>query len=349
MNTKIVILAFAFILLSISRILGQADPGTAGLQFDKSILTVNETTVIYVSLGNFASRLIGGNSVNPLDARFTIALPAELRIHGPIDKSLIPFNINISSSVNQFNGLTTIIVTVPNGIPLESHGELIIPVIAYKQNIDIVTVASVKTESSLSDSPSGNASTSNDMYSAPVAVFSALPVTLVSFKVDVEESAAMLSWSTTEETGSDRFDVEHSMNGKQWSKIGSVVSTGESTVRRDYQFSHNAPDHGNNYYRLKMVDKNMTFAYSAIRNIMLTEEPFAIFPNPTSETLTINTPQWENVVNVQLINSNAMSVYNSGKAPQRMVVVANLISGIYSVKLTKLDGSVFSQKVMVNR
>lgn len=59
---------------------------------------------------------------------------------------------------------------------------------------------------------------------------SPLPVTLARFDAVKEGSTALLSWSTTEETNSDRFEVERSINGKVWQKIATVKAQGESKV-----------------------------------------------------------------------------------------------------------------------
>ena len=46
-----------------------------------------------------------------------------------------------------------------------------------------------------------------------------LPVTLTSFNVKKEGQSAFMSWSTTMETNSDRFEIENSKEGKNWNLI----------------------------------------------------------------------------------------------------------------------------------
>jgi hypothetical protein len=113
-----------------------------------------------------------------------------------------------------------------------------------------------------------------------------LPVTLTRFTAVAESSTVLLSWSTTEEANSDRFDIERSANGKQWSRIASVASQGDSKVLVNYSHVDASPLAGQNFYRLKMVDRGADgqdgmFAYSQIRNVSFKGEGgVAPYPNP---------------------------------------------------------------------
>lgn len=88
----------------------------------------------------------------------------------------------------------------------------------------------------------------------------ALPVTLVDFDAVGLVKTAVLSWSTTFETNSGSFDIERSIDGKQWVKLGSVNAQGESKSMHHYTITDKSPQqggpsHGENLYRLKMLDR----------------------------------------------------------------------------------------------
>ncbi|WP_051664215.1 T9SS type A sorting domain-containing protein [Dyadobacter crusticola] len=183
-----------------------------------------------------------------------------------------------------------------------------------------------------------------------------LPVTLVSFNVTKEGQAAQLRWSTTAETNSDRFEVEHSLNGKTWNKIGIVKSHGESKVLRDYQYTDYAaasggPSHGENLYRLRMVDNDGTFAYSRIRSIRFDggASDLSIYPNPSSDKLNIR--DYANVKEMVISDLNGRSVYHSASFSKGngTVDVKNLAQGMYIVKITRLNGESSTHKVLVNK
>lgn len=77
-----------------------------------------------------------------------------------------------------------------------------------------------------------------------------------------------MSWSTTEETGSDHFEIQRSLDGKNWKTLGPVKSSGESKTKKDYSFADPQAQPGQNLFRLKMIDLNGYFALSAIRTTL---------------------------------------------------------------------------------
>ena len=85
-------------------------------------------------------------------------------------------------------------------------------------------------------------------------VATALPVKLAKFKGDLLDNVISLSWMTTEEAGSNYFDVERSGDLVEFITLGSIKSKGTTTVNQNYSFIDRSPLQGNNYYRLKMVD-----------------------------------------------------------------------------------------------
>ncbi len=174
-----------------------------------------------------------------------------------------------------------------------------------------------------------------------------LPVTLTRFTVAAEGKTALLAWATTEETNSDRFEIERSADGKKWAMIGSVASTGESKVLVNYTFTDNAPLSGENLYRLKMVDKDDTYAYSAIRNVRIQGEAVRPYPNPVSDKLRIDS--YANVKEVSVKNTAGRNLMQIQKVSNDGIDVSKLTPGVYIVTLTLFDGTISTHKVAVTR
>ncbi|GGH31253.1 hypothetical protein GCM10007423_19990 [Dyadobacter endophyticus] len=174
-----------------------------------------------------------------------------------------------------------------------------------------------------------------------------LPVTLTRFAAVAEGKTALLSWATTEETNSDRFEVERSADGKKWGKIGTVASTGESKVLVDYFYTDNAPLTGQNLYRLKMVDRDDSFAYSAIRNVEIKGEAVRPYPNPVSDKLLIDS--YVMVKEVSVKNIAGQYLLQVQKVSNDGVDVSKLTPGVYIVTLTLFDGTISTHKVAVTR
>ncbi|MHA4737072.1 T9SS type A sorting domain-containing protein [Dyadobacter sp. MSC1_007] len=169
-----------------------------------------------------------------------------------------------------------------------------------------------------------------------------LPVTLAAFSAVKESNTAFLQWKTTSETSSSEFEIQHSIDGKQWQSIGSLAAAGESSTDKNYQFVHAGPVDGrNNLYRLKMIDIDGTFALSSIKSIFFGQRSAGrIYPNPAAAgKLTVDVKNWESVQKVQISTISALTVYDSGNNPRPTIDTQNLLAGIYILKVFKKDGT----------
>jgi len=348
MKSRSILSLFLIILCSISEAHAQADPGSAGMTFSKSIVQVGEVVTLQVQIGNYSGGLSAGKALSPYDATFTVTIPSILKVNGPLDFSNLPFAVSVASQLPNSVGATVIVLIIPNGIPRGANGYVSIPLIGIKDDVNIV-YATVKTDANLGNPSSGNVTPTNDLQSAPVTICMPLPVKLISFEVHKEGELVNLNWSTSEETNSERFDIEHSLNGKQWKLVGASTSSGDSKVKKEYGFTHKNPSGGENYYRLKMIDRDLTYAYGPIRSIRLDHVKLEIYPNPVAELLTISASNWEKVTNIQLISNSGISVYDSGSMPLNNIDVKNLRVGIYLLKITTIDGVPSLRKILISR
>ena len=175
----------------------------------------------------------------------------------------------------------------------------------------------------------------------------ALPVKLLSFNAVKEGKTAQLNWATTEESNSDRFEIEHSLNGKDWGRIGTVASHGESRTLKNYNFADAQPANGNNLYRLKMVDKDETYAYSRIQSLKFdgVGADLSIYPNPVADQLFVR--DFSQVTQVVINDLNGRAVHQSGSSADGAISVKNLSAGMYIVRITRSNGVVSSQKIVI--
>jgi hypothetical protein len=179
-----------------------------------------------------------------------------------------------------------------------------------------------------------------------------LPVTLVSFTIrSGENQSALLEWATTEETNSDRFEIEHSITGKNWKKIATVASNGESRELISYSYSDLTPVEGINLYRLKMIDRDETFAYSRIRNINIESGSKTIlYPNPASDQLTLEVNDLSKIERIEFNNLAGKSVLDQKKASSSNMSfdfnIHGFPAGLYFVRVTHTNGSVDLLKIV---
>jgi hypothetical protein len=91
-----------------------------------------------------------------------------------------------------------------------------------------------------------------------------LPVQLTQFKAYYTNHAVTLNWSTASESNSSYFEIYRSANGNDFEKIGKVDAAGNSLTNRNYEFYDAGFHQGTNYYKLKQVDFDQSFAESNI-------------------------------------------------------------------------------------
>ncbi|MBL7816725.1 MAG: T9SS type A sorting domain-containing protein [Saprospiraceae bacterium] len=146
----------------------------------------------------------------------------------------------------------------------------------------------------------------------------ALSAELVDFIGKYTEGGNLLTWTTANEVNNKGFQVERLTVNGEWSTLGFVAAKDKSAT---YQFIDNQTSvrfqtsPTLNYYRLRQIDNDGTETLSKVISI---QAPFggrghklAVYPNPVSNTLTIET---ETTGDYQIINLLGQQV-KSGKAP----------------------------------
>ncbi|MEO6283332.1 MAG: T9SS type A sorting domain-containing protein [Dyadobacter sp.] len=174
----------------------------------------------------------------------------------------------------------------------------------------------------------------------------ALPVTLVTFNAVKEGNTALLMWNTTEETNSERFDIEHSTNGKAWVRIGSIEAQGESTGMVYYSFRDGSPAPGENLYRLKMVDRDGSYAHSKIKVLIFDDETL-LFPNPilAGQQLHLESSELQKISHLKVYDVRGKLVHKFEK-PGLQIDLGHLSAGAYIIQLTGTNGSVTTHRII---
>ncbi|QRR01460.1 T9SS type A sorting domain-containing protein [Dyadobacter sandarakinus] len=177
-----------------------------------------------------------------------------------------------------------------------------------------------------------------------------LPVILSKFAAEKENTTALLTWQTTSETHSDRFEVQHSTDGKAWNLLAMINAAGESTKSKTYHYSHTNPVSGDNYYRLKMVDADGAFTYSRVEHLKFDQGvSVSVYPNPVTETIHLQTAHWSKVKGLQILNNQGKELYSSGNKPSQDINARSLKPGLYFIKLTLTDGTETTRKIAVGQ
>lgn len=186
----------------------------------------------------------------------------------------------------------------------------------------------------------------NESNVALVNIDYCLPVTLISFNATREGNLSQLNWATAEETNSDRFEIQRSTNAKNWTVIGSVASNGESKTLRQYTFTDKAPLNGQNLYRLKMIDRDETFAFSSVISLKLAkpQTDLSVYPNPASQELMISDSDQISSLTITDLNGRPMVV--AGQPLEGKVNVSRLKTGTYLVRIVRKDGAIITKRIL---
>ncbi|MCF2503093.1 T9SS type A sorting domain-containing protein [Dyadobacter sp. CY107] len=170
-----------------------------------------------------------------------------------------------------------------------------------------------------------------------------LPVTLSAFDVKKEGTVATITWSTTVETNSDHFEVEHSGDGKKWTVLDIVAAQGESKELVPYTYTHTNPL-TTNLYRLRMVDQDGTFAFSTIKSLNFDgDAQMKIYPNPSTDHIVLSSS--EAISNVKFYDQRGVLVLNTIPDAMNAIDVRKLHQGTYLIKVN--DGSLTRRIVIV--
>lgn len=180
---------------------------------------------------------------------------------------------------------------------------------------------------------------------------SPLPVTLISLKTELQEKKVNISWQTSQETNASEFEIQRSTDAKDFVKVGSMAAKGESADVTVYTFKDEtamdvlAPVA---YYRLKMIDRDGTFAFSRIQNVTISKvNSLAIFPNPASDRFYLDPKELSETHSVSVTNIHGRIIYETSRIGSDGIAVNGFVPGMYVVKISKPNGISRSQKIVV--
>lgn len=183
-------------------------------------------------------------------------------------------------------------------------------------------------------------------------VVSVLPITMVSFTGKKEGESVRLSWVTSQEINADRYEVYSSVNGRDFKYIGVQKAAGNTNLTSQYSFLDSKPTQGNNFYRLRSVDKDGRFTHSIIINIAFGDkrQPSVITSGKTLR-VNVNSDEKQNY-SVIILNNLGQAVKrwtiadNGGFIEHILDLPPNVKSGVYLIGI-KGNGAVFTQSLFI--
>ena len=153
-----------------------------------------------------------------------------------------------------------------------------------------------------------------------------LPVKWLSFDAVSDGTAIDLTWQTASETNCDRFVVERSQNGNDFSDVVEVKGAGNSSTLRSYRAADPDPYAGTSYYRLLQFDLDGRSYLSNTIAVRTSAAPeMDVYPSPSSGDFHV--------------------VLNAEKGKEVQLVVRDLLGKEFYSKGFILDDDVFVQSL----
>lgn len=168
-----------------------------------------------------------------------------------------------------------------------------------------------------------------------------LPVTWLHFRGKTVEKNNLLDWATANEQNTKQYNIERSLNGTSYSRIGIVNAVGNSNQTNAYQYTDHDIDRLNSeymFYRLKQIDIDGKFQYSNVVRLRYNDKNTGntiVYPNPTPGRITIL------VGDNALVGTMAVLYDINGRLLENIKITASsqpvdlgkYVNGVYFIKL----------------
>lgn len=176
-----------------------------------------------------------------------------------------------------------------------------------------------------------------------------LPVTWAGFDVKTLESGNELIWKTASEKNTDYFEVEYSYDAKEF-KVGSdwIQAAGNSASLNTYSF-HHSDFNSFVYYRIKQVDLDGQFDYSAIKLAKRAkgkEFIVSVYPTqiPDNGRITVDAKNIDkSQISLSIMDVSGKFVYTNSYIPntnslREVIDLINLQPGVYFIEISNGQG-----------
>jgi FG-GAP-like repeat/IPT/TIG domain/Secretion system C-terminal sorting domain len=147
------------------------------------------------------------------------------------------------------------------------------------------------------------ASQGNNRFELVFKTNGALPVTFTIIKATQQGIGINVEWNVANEQNLNSYEVEESVDGITFTKATTQLAQNKTT----YTWYDAQVNNGNNYYRIKAINKDGSSQYSQVVNVKLGKglSEFTIYPNPIKNS----------IINLQLSNvekgSYTIKLYNN--------------------------------------
>lgn len=178
-----------------------------------------------------------------------------------------------------------------------------------------------------------------------------LPVRFLNVKASIKNNEGLVQWKVAGEVNVARYEIEKSSNGLEFEIVGTVKAT-----RVDYyDFVDRKLLLGNNFYRIKAVDKDGKTSYSDVallKQNVVTAFTISVLPNPAVNDIKVQaTNLEEGNYSIRIVQNNGSVIkeqrFNSNKTFTTITVPLQMFAkGAYTLIITNSKGeNIYSTQI----
>ncbi len=180
-------------------------------------------------------------------------------------------------------------------------------------------------------------------YTIPIGTLTTLPIDGLTISGSNVSAGTQLTWKTLNETADIKYELEWSTDGLTFTKIFATLSLGAGN--NVYSYLHPTSNNGNQFYRVKAIDKDGTIKFSNIillnKNSNATSIVKAIYPVPAKSVVNIALSR-AGIYDILVTDASGktMQYKNNIQAIAQQVIQwqrNNLANGVYIIKIIEVS------------
>lgn len=180
-----------------------------------------------------------------------------------------------------------------------------------------------------------------------------LPVEFLDFTAKPRDKISVdLKWEIMQELNVEKYKIEKSANGIDFTEIGEVSAKMNKNGPGNYHFIDINPFWGNNFYRLKVMDIDGTYFYSKIVTVFFKADEYAakIYPNPARNMIFIDHSFPDSGPLIVSIFSNLNVLVEQFRFARNQIKptlsfsLENYVAGMYIIKIEDETGQNIIEK-----
>lgn len=164
-----------------------------------------------------------------------------------------------------------------------------------------------------------------------------------------EASQNVLNWNSNENAQAPySYSLEHSQNMSSWREVYSVQSAG-SGKNANFQFVHNQPNSGKNFYRIRATDPEGKVYFSNTLALLNGKDGFQfdVYPNPAKGQATILATQFKGITFRLMDMTGKVVLQKELEESATSISLNTMPAGIYQMAYSNSTEVLFQDKLVI--